>query len=204
MIAVVNYGLGNLGSILNMLKRIEEKAMITSTSEEIKRADKIILPGVGAFDNGMQNIESLGLSDALREKVLIEKKPILGICLGMQLLMENSEEGVRRGLGWIDGKVVKFKFDHQDVSMKIPHMGWNMVQIINESPLSNGFNQEASFYFVHSYHVVCKSEQNVLFSTHYGYDFTSAVQKDNIFGVQFHPEKSHRYGMTLLKNFSDL
>lgn len=203
MIIIIDYGMGNLGSIANMLKKIgAAAAMITTQIPEIEQADKIILPGVGAFDHGMKNLADLGLISILHERVLNEKVPILGICLGMQLLTTCSEEGTLPGLDWIDAETKRFNFDHLQTSFKIPHMGWNTLAIPRQNhPLFTNLYERSRFYFVHSYHVVCKNSKDVLATTFYGYDFVSAVAKDNIYGVQFHPEKSHKFGMQLLKNF---
>ena len=205
MIAVINYGMGNVGSILNMLSKIGVPAGISSDPKEIADAEKLILPGVGAFDTGMTHIREMGLLPLLNEKVLDRKTPVLGICLGMQLLTLRSEEGRQPGLGWIDGEAIRFRFDPQKSGLKIPHMGWNRANPLRTRSLFKGFDEkEAVFYFVHSYHVVCNQEEDVLAVTHHGYNFASAVQRGNIMGTQFHPEKSHRYGLRLLKNFSEL
>ena len=177
---------------------------ITSDLDKISLADKLILPGVGAFDNGMKNIRSKGLEPLLRKKVLEDKVPILGICLGMQLLCDGSEEGKDPGLGWIPGFARKFKFNSENKSLKIPHMGWNNVQITGNSELFKDFLPEMRFYFVHSYHVVCDNPENILLTVDYGGFLAAAIKKDNIFGTQFHPEKSHKFGMQLLKNFAEL
>lgn len=204
MIVIVDYGMGNLGAILNILKRIGVKALISSSPDEIEKADKLILPGVGAFDTGMLQLQALNIIDLLNDKVLIRKTPTLGVCLGMQLLSKRSEEGVQAGLGWIDGEAIRFHFDSNPTNLKIPHMGWNTVNIQQENVLFKGLEQEARFYFVHSYHVVCKHMEDKLTMTEYGYSFVSAVQCENIMGVQFHPEKSHKFGMQLYKNFVEL
>ena len=201
MIAIVNYGLGNLGSIHNMLKKIGAKSVITSDLEEIAGAQKIILPGVGHFDKAMERIRQSGLSDLLNEKALKEKIPILGICLGMQILTMSSEEGRLPGLGWVPAKIVRFQFTNES-NLKIPHMGWNLVEKSTSSCLTAGFSDEFRFYFVHSYHVQVEDEKFSIMKTTHGYSFDSAIQNDNIFGVQFHPEKSHRFGMKLLENFA--
>lgn len=203
MIVIVDYGMGNLGSILNMLKKIGAEAVISSRIEEIEQASKLILPGVGAFDNGMRNLAERGVQAVLDRKVLGEKTPILGICLGMQLFSRQSEEGRLPGLGWIEAETVRFRFDEVNSHLKIPHMGWNTVRVAKESPLFRDTNGEERFYFVHSFHVVCRDRRDILAETPYGFDFTSAVQRGNIMGVQFHPEKSHRFGMKLLKNFAE-
>jgi glutamine amidotransferase len=204
MITIVDYGLGNLASIKNMLKRIGCPSIITGDLAQIENAGKLILPGVGAFDNGMTNIEQRGLLPVLNKKALNDKIPVLGICLGMQLLTNKSEEGIKPGLGWIDAECKKFQLKDISDKLKIPHMGWNDVQPRSTSTIFKNYQDEISFYFVHSYHVICKNDSDILGTTSYGRDFTSAVQKDNIMGVQFHPEKSHKFGMQLLKNFCDL
>jgi imidazole glycerol-phosphate synthase subunit HisH len=203
VITIVNYGLGNLGSIFNMLKKIGVDSQITSDPEEIAKAQKIILPGVGHFDRAMERIGQSGLREILDQMALVEKVPLLGICLGMQLLTKSSEEGKLPGLGWIPAKTVRFCFSNGS-NLKIPHMGWNLVRRATSSPLTKNFEPEHRFYFVHSYHVFVEEERFSILETEHGYRFVSAIQKDNIFGVQFHPEKSHRFGMQLLKNFAGL
>jgi len=202
-IVIVSYGMGNLGSIKNMLKKVGCASVISGEPDEIATADKLILPGVGAFDNGMKQITDNGLLPVLNRKALEEKTPLLGICLGMQLLTTRSQEGQRDGLGWIDAEVVKFDFGEQS-QLKIPHMGWNVVRRVGQSPLTEDMDSKARFYFVHSYHVVCNDAADVVLTCDYGGEFTCAVQHDNIMGVQFHPEKSHRFGMHLLKNFAEM
>lgn len=200
MIAIIDYGLGNLGSIGNMLKVIGEKPLITSDKDEIGKADKLILPGVGAFDAGMANLSRKNLIEVIKEQALQEKKPILGICLGMQLLGRKSEEGSLAGLDLIPFDNIRFQLD--DTDLKIPHMGWDIVKIKQENhPIVKELTGVQRYYFVHSYHAKCDSEKNILMTCDYGYEFASAVVKDNIYGVQFHPEKSHDFGMALLSNF---
>jgi glutamine amidotransferase len=201
MITIINYGMGNLGSVQNMFKRIGVPSEISGDPDVIARSTKLLLPGVGAFDAAMQKIADSGLRSVLDKKVLEEKVPTLGICLGMQLLTNSSEEGVLPGLGWIPAKTLRFKFP-QDSKLKIPHMGWNYVFSKRASPLTHDLPEEPRFYFVHSYYVQCDDEQDVLTTTPYGTDFDSIVQKDNVYGAQFHPEKSHKYGMKLLANFA--
>jgi imidazole glycerol-phosphate synthase subunit HisH len=197
---IVDYGMGNAGSILNMLKRVGMAARVSSSAAEIAESERLILPGVGAFDTGMQHLRKSGLIDVLNRKALEERVPTLGICLGMQLLMRSSHEGREPGLGWIPGATVAFPSGGLG-DLKVPHMGWNTVQVCRNDSLFRGLEQGARFYFVHSYHVVCDRDEDVLAWTTHGVRFASAVQQDNIVGTQFHPEKSHRFGMQLLKNF---
>jgi glutamine amidotransferase len=202
MIVIVNYGMGNLGSILNMLKKIgAPAAKISSNPIDIEQAEKLILPGVGAFDTGMQRLHELGLITLLNEKVLKRKTPVLGVCLGMQLITRTSEEGELPGLGWIDAETIRFRFDTRQTGLKIPHMGWNTVKVQREGVLFKNMYPESRFYFVHSYHVVSHNPEDVLTTTEYGYDFVSAIQHDHIMGAQFHPEKSHKFGMRVYQNF---
>ena len=204
MIVILDYEMGNLGSILNMLRKIGAPTIISSNTQDIEKADRLILPGVGAFDNGMANINEMGLLTVLNEKVLNDKTPVLGICLGMQLFTSRSEEGELPGLGWIAGETVRFHFDQKETDLKIPHMGWNTVKPTRKDSIFQDLSEDHRFYFVHSYHVVCKQEEDVLARSNHGYDFTSSVQKGNILGIQFHPEKSHRFGLQLLKHFAEL
>lgn len=202
MITIIDYKTGNLGSIQNILKRIGEQSVITSDKEEIARATKLILPGVGAFDTGMSNLNNLDLVDVLNEKVIIHKTPVLGICLGMQLLSMGSEEGTIPGLGWINGMTVRFKFNNVS-EYKIPHMGWNFTRLAKSGKLFDNMYDNPRFYFVHSYYFKADNQEDILTSTTYETEFTSSVEKGNVLGVQFHPEKSHKFGMKLLKNFID-
>jgi glutamine amidotransferase len=200
MIAIIDYGMGNLGSVKKKMDRIGVKSIITSDAQEIKNSNKIILPGVGHFAKAVSEIKSRGLWDLLSEQVQAEKKTILGICLGMQLMVKSSEEGNSEGFGWIDAKVIRFKVS-DTTRYKIPHMGWNTTNPTKDSPLFERINSNSEFYFVHSYHVQCNNPDDILAETNYDYNFTSAFQKANIFGVQFHPEKSHDAGEILLRNF---
>ncbi len=205
MIAIVNYGVGNLGSIQNMLKKVGcTESVITNQEEDLVRADKIILPGVGAFDKGMEKINESGLVGILNKIVVQEKKPLLGICLGMQLLTKGSEEGKLPGLGWIDAYTERFQFSDEQANLKVPHMGWNEISISKQHDLIKDLSMPARFYFVHSYYVKCNDKQDELLSCNYGINFTCAVQHENIMGVQFHAEKSHKFGMQLLKNFASI
>ena len=204
MIVIVDYGMGNLGSVLNMLKYLKIDTKISNDPSVIEKAEKIILPGVGSFDNGMKNLETKGLKKVLDKRVLKDKVPILGVCLGMQLMTKKSEEGNLPGLGWIDANTVKFKFKDGNKKLKIPHMGWNTINIETKKELFQGMSKEPQFYFVHSYHVVCKDKRNILSTTIYGYEFASSIQRENIMGVQFHPEKSHKFGMKVYQNFAEM
>jgi imidazole glycerol-phosphate synthase subunit HisH len=203
MIVIIDYGMGNVGSIANMLKKIGVPVVISSNTDEILRAKKLILPGVGAFDNGMRNLSDRNMIPVLQRKVIEERTPLLGICLGMQLFTSKSEEGKLPGLGWINGETRRFDFP-QGSGLKIPHMGWNTIRAEKSSPLLCRCEVEQRFYFVHSFHVACNNREDVLTTTPYGGDFVSAVARENIYGVQFHPEKSHRFGMELMKNFVEL
>ncbi|MCR4336554.1 MAG: imidazole glycerol phosphate synthase subunit HisH [Candidatus Omnitrophica bacterium] len=200
-IVIIDYGMGNLGSIQNMLKYLGFPSKISRDSEEIRKADRLILAGVGAFDYGMRNLQDRALLPILEERVLHGRVPILGICLGMQLFSQKSEEGQLKGLGWINAATVKFKFDESMKYLKIPHMGWNQVSVNKNSAIFPRPEEEQRFYFVHSYHLKCAEPQDILTVTNYGYDFVSSIEKNNIYGVQFHPEKSHKYGMNVLRNF---
>jgi len=197
MITIIDYGMGNLGSIANMVKKVGGQSFITSDLNEIKKATKLILPGVGSFDNGMSKLRELDLIDILNKKVLEDKVPIMGICLGMQLMTNFSEEGKLVGLGWIDAQSKKFVSD----KLKIPHMGWNIIYQKKVSKLFDELTSEKRFYFVHSYCVSCNKEEDILTKTSYVHDFVSSFERENIIGVQFHPEKSHKFGMALFKNF---
>lgn len=200
MIVIIDYGLGNLASIRNMIRKAGGKSTISGDPEVIRGAEKLILPGVGHFGAGMENIRSKGLEELLNEKVIKQGVPVLGICLGMQLMARHSEEGDARGLGWFDADVVHFDTNRMD-GLKVPHMGWNDVKLTHAHPLFPDAAAEERFYFVHSYHIRCERPQDIQAEVHYGYDFTCAVSRDNIIGVQFHPEKSHRFGMEVMERF---
>ena len=195
--------MGNFGSIKNMLRKIGVKGVISCDIADIERADKLILAGVGAFDNAMKNILTLGLAPVLNRKVIEDRTPILGICVGMQVMANRSEEGKLPGLGWIDAEVKRFRFGEENRHLKVPHMGWNLIKIRKHNPVLNRLESESRFYFVHSYHMVCRNVRDEMTTTFYGYDFVSSVFQGNIVGVQFHPEKSHKFGMQLLKNFAE-
>lgn len=201
MIAIVDYDVGNVASVANMLRRVGvEKCVVTRDPDILSSADKVILPGVGAFDRGMENLVRLKLVDPLEKLVLERGVPFLGICLGMQLLTHGSEEGNIPGLGWLDAQTRRFS---RAEDLKVPHMGWNSVAIRRPNQLFRS-KDDHRFYFVHGYYVECQSADDVIATTRYGIDFASVVGSRNIFGVQFHPEKSHRFGMALMKSFVDL
>ena len=200
MNAIIDYGVGNIGSIANMLRKINVDSVITSDPTEIAKASKLILCGIGAFDDGMTKLESLGIVEVLQRKVLDEKTPIMGVCLGMQLFTRGSEEGTKSGLGFVDGYTRKFHFVNGQ-KLRVPHMGWNEVALSKPSRLLENMYEEPRFYFVHSYHAVMDQPGEELLKATYGYPFTAAFEKGNIVGVQFHPEKSHKFGMRLYENF---
>lgn len=200
-ITIIDYGVGNLGSIQNMLKKLGAQSEIATDVGAIERATKIILPGVGAFDAGMTQLNQSGLRPALDAAVLQKRVPVSGICLGMQLMTEGSEEGSLPGLGWVPAKTIRF-LPEPNETMKIPHMGWSIVTKAKQSPVLDLLEDESRFYFVHSYHVDCRNRADVLLTAQYGsVHFDAAFERENILGFQFHPEKSHRFGMTLLKAF---
>ena len=202
MITIIDYGVGNLSSIKNMLKRIGVAAQITNDVTAIAAAEKLILPGVGHFNYGMEQLHKSGLVGLLNEKVLEKKVPILGICLGVQLLTQSSEEGTAAGLGWIAGKTIAFDKTQLQSNQKIPHMGWSEVSNYQQSKLFTNMPDEPRFYFVHSYHLALENSADVLVTANYGYQFVAGIEHENILGVQFHPEKSHKFGMKLLENFA--
>jgi len=204
MIVIINYrSAGNPNSIRNMLRHIGVDSTISNLTHDIEEADKLILPGIGAFDSGMKNLRDSGLISLLNCKVMDEKTPILGICLGMQLFTRKSEEGSTSGLGWIDAETVRFNFaESLDKKYRTPHMGWNSVEVKQDNPLYSNMI-EPRFYFAHSYHVSGINGENIVTTSLYGYEFVSSFVKENMIGVQFHPEKSHKYGMTLLRNFAE-
>lgn len=198
MICIVDYGVGNLGAIGNMLKCLGVDAVVSGDISTIKSADKLILPGVGSFDYAVNQLRDLGLFGVLDHEAKVNNKPILGICLGMQLMTKFSEEGKQAGFGWVDAEVKKFQLE----GLKVPHMGWNGVEHVNNVLTFD--DDDERFYFVHSYYVDCKDPNDIMYNTTYGREFVSGFRKDNIIGVQFHPEKSHRFGMALLQKFCEL
>lgn len=200
-VVIIDYGVGNLNSVKNMLKRIGINAKISDSIEDIKTADKLILPGVGKFDYGMEQLNKTGLKDTITNRVMNDKIPILGICLGVQLLTEGSDEGLLPGLGFIKGRTIAFDKGKLEAEQKIPHMGWSEIKGYSNSLLFKDMYDDPRFYFVHSYHLEIEDPTEVIAKANYGYSFAAGIEKGNILGVQFHPEKSHKFGMKLLENF---
>ncbi len=201
MLTIIDYKAGNVRSIQNMLKKIGVKSIISDKIEDIENAEKLILPGVGAFDYGMEQLEKSELIPLLNRKVLEEKTPILGICLGVQLMTKSSEEGSKTGLGWFDATTIKFDKNKLPENYKIPHMGWSEVDYNTSSKLFLNFLEIPRFYFVHSFYLQANNENDVLANANYAYNFVAALERENIIGVQFHPEKSHKFGMQIFRNF---
>ena len=204
MIAIVDYGLGNVQAIANVYKELEISACIVTQPDELRKAEKVILPGVGAFDQALRMLEESGLRKMLDEFVLRRHLPVLGICVGMQMLAQSSEEGKLPGLGWVDAVVNRFDFSSIEFSGCVPHMGWNDIRAVRETPLLKKLNRGSRFYFLHSFYMQCRNDQEVIAVTEYGGTFACAVNAGNVYGVQFHPEKSHGFGIQLLKNFADI
>ena len=204
MIHIVDYGLGNLQAFVNMYKRLGFESVRARAAVDLENATKIILPGVGAFDHAMALLAASGMRERLDDLVLTQRVPVLGICVGMQILANSSEEGAGQGLGWVPGRVCSFSGNPAAAALPMPHMGWNDVISAAGSPLFKGLEEDARFYFLHSYYLECSDSKNVLARADYGFQFDCAVQNGNVFGVQFHPEKSHHWGAALLKNFAEL
>lgn len=202
-ISIIDYGMGNLHSVYKKLSQLGTTPVITAKPSDILGSDKILLPGVGHFEKAIGNLKRLGLFEVLNEVVLEKKKPILGICLGMQLMAKESEEGNASGFGWFDAKVARFKIQ-DNIRFKVPQTGWNTISPCKESLLLKEIEENAEFYFLHAYHYKTEKEQDILTKTDYEYTFVSAIEKENIFGTQFHPEKSHESGARLLQNFIEL
>jgi imidazole glycerol-phosphate synthase subunit HisH len=204
MIAIIDYGLGNVKAFANVYYRLNIPAMIVKRPSELRNVSKVILPGVGAFDYAMQKLEQSGMRQFLDEIVLHRHVPVLGICVGMQMFACSSDEGSMPGLGWIDGVVKRFNFSSLKNPLIIPHMGWNNIKPIKINGLFQELDHDARFYFLHSYYFQCKKNEDTIAVTDYGGEFTCAVNSGNIFGIQFHPEKSHQWGIQLLDNFAKL
>ncbi len=203
MIAIVDYGSGNINAFANVFKRLNINAIIARTKDDLSGISSIVLPGVGAFDHVMSSFNKSGLRDVVERMVFEEDAKVIGICAGMQILANCSDEGKEKGLGWIDGQVRLFDTSEIKYKTKLPHMGWNEI-VHNGNPLFKDIDTKARYYFVHSYYFECNEKMNSIATTEYGFNFTSAVNKGNVFGVQFHPEKSHHNGQQLLKNFATL
>jgi imidazole glycerol-phosphate synthase subunit HisH len=204
MITIINYGLGNVQAFANLYKRLNIPAAIATSASDFAGATKLILPGVGAFDHAMELLDGSGMRETIDDLVLKQGMPVLGVCVGMQILAASSEEGKLPGLGWIDGRVRRFDEKTLHQPFRLPHMGWNDVVPMSGAKLFSGLEQDARFYFLHSYYFDCVSNDNVLATSEYGVAFGCAVRSNHIYGVQFHPEKSHNYGVRLLKNFAEL
>lgn len=204
MIGIIDYGSGNVQAIATIYKNLNINYQVVTKPENLEKSDKFILPGVGAFDATMQQLIDSGLKDKLNELVLEKKIPILGICVGLQVMGYGSEEGVLPGLGWIPGKVKKFDETKINFKPKLPHMGWNKINNIQSHKLFQGIDNDFGFYFVHSFYFQCTKDDNILTTSNYGLEFTSAIYHNKIYGTQFHPEKSHSNGVQLLKNFAEL
>ena len=204
MITIINYGLGNVQAFANLYRRLNIPALIATRAQHLEGASKLILPGVGAFDHAMELLDGSGMRETVDDLVLKQQVPVLGVCVGMQILAGSSEEGKLSGLGWIDGRVRRFDETKLQRPPRLPHMGWNDVVPKGGAKLFSGLEQDSRFYFLHSYYFDCASKDNVLATAEYGIAFGCAVRSNNIYGVQFHPEKSHDYGVRLLKNFAEI
>ena len=204
MIAIIDYGVGNIKAFANIYKQLNVPIKNVRCIDDLEDVSKLILPGVGSFDYAMEQLENSGMREKLDELVLKNKVPLLGVCVGMQMLADSSDEGELRGLSWINGSVKKINTVNVECNTRLPHMGWNDVVVNNERELFKGLETDSRFYFLHSYYFEAAHQSNVIASTDYGDKFTCAVKRENIFGVQFHPEKSHEYGIKLLKNFAEL
>jgi len=204
LIGIINYGLGNVLAIANIYKRLNIPAMLVNEPAQFDEISRIILPGVGAFDWAMSCLTKSGMKCILDDNVINQKKPVLGICVGMQMMAQKSEEGKLQGLGWIEGEVRRFNNPDENTKLRLPHMGWNELEILSESALFEGLDTGALFYFLHSYYLYSYSEKLIMAYTEYHGRFTSCIGINNIYGVQFHPEKSHLWGIQLLKNFAEV
>lgn len=206
MITIVDYGLGNIRAFQNVYKRLNVEIKLASSVADLSSASKIILPGVGAFDHAMEMLNQSGMRDCLDNMVLVHKVPVIGICVGMQMMANSSDEGVSQGLGWIDGVVTSLDSSRaiNSIDLPLPHMGWNNIEAKQDSVLFKDLDAQKNFYFLHSYYFQCNNSSNVLATSNYGFDFACVVNKENIYGIQCHPEKSHHNGVALLKNFAEL
>ncbi|MFL1419268.1 imidazole glycerol phosphate synthase subunit HisH [Pseudomonas fildesensis] len=204
MITIIDYGLGNIQAFVNVYKRLHIPVVVARSAQELQGASKLILPGVGAFDHAMERLNASGMRETLDELVLVKKVPVVGICVGMQILADCSDEGDLPGLGWVSGRVRHFRSVPGLERLALPHMGWNDVEPMSSNPLFRGFEEEARFYFLHSFYFECAQPSHAAARASYGLDFSCAVAVDNVYGVQFHPEKSHHFGVGLLKNFAEL
>lgn len=204
MITIIDYGVGNIFAFQNVYKRLDIPTKIAKTSQDLADAEKLILPGVGSFDYAMNQLNNSGMREKLDELVLDKKVPVIGICVGMQMMGNRSDEGKLEGLKWIDSEILKFDESLIQQRTKLPHMGWNDVTPVNNHPLFIGLEKSAIFYFLHTFYFKCKNEKESIAISNYGISFSSAVNRDNIYGIQFHPEKSHQYGEKLLNNFANL
>lgn len=204
MITIINYGSGNINAIGNIYERLKIRFKVANHPDEVNGAEKIILPGVGAFDETISMLDKSGFRRVLDKEVLENKVPVLGICVGMQILADKSEEGVLPGLGWIRGEVKKINKELLIQRPKIPHLGWNSIEVSKNNLLFDGIDPEEGFYFLHSFYFECSADNDILSRTFYGKNFASSVNNNNVFGVQFHPEKSHHNGVRLLQNFAQL
>jgi glutamine amidotransferase len=204
MITIVDYGLGNIQAFVNTYKLLNIGVKVAKNASELAGADHLILPGVGAFDHAMDLLDAAKMRASLDELVLDKKVPVLGICVGMQILADSSDEGTGRGLGWVPGRVRAFRSEPQSADMPLPHMGWNDVNPVAGNRLFNGIERDSRFYFLHSFFYECAEPKYATATASYGNDFACVVQSDNVYGVQFHPEKSHHFGAALLKNFAEL
>lgn len=204
MITIIDYGLGNIQAFVNVYRRLHIPVTVAQSASQLEGASKLILPGVGAFDHAIERLDASGMRSTLDEMVQLQKIPVLGICVGMQILANSSEEGCLPGLGWVPGRVCSFKSVPNLTDLPLPHMGWNDVSALNENVLFKGFEEEARFYFLHSFFFDCGQDQHRAAMSSYGLEFSCAVQAGNVYGVQFHPEKSHHFGVGLLKNFAEL
>jgi glutamine amidotransferase len=204
MITLIDYGVGNIFAFQNVYKRLDIPTKIAKTPSDLENAEKLILPGVGAFDYAMEQLNASGMRQILDELVIEKKIPVIGICVGMQMMGNRSDEGTSEGLKWVDAEIIKFDENLIQQRTKLPHMGWNDVSPLKAHPLFKGLEQESIFYFLHSYYFKCNRQEDVIAISDYGISFASAVNSNNVYGIQFHPEKSHQYGEKLLNNFAQL